>query len=108
VAAYDVKKPLVIDPVLVYSTYLGGSGTDRASGIAVDGSGNAYVTGDTISINFPTKAPPAFAPYQSTLSKSTTTDCFVTKINTAVSGAASLVYSSYLGGQQLTSAPASR
>jgi hypothetical protein len=98
VAAYDVKKPLVIDPVLVYSTYLGGSGTDRASGMAVDGSGNAYVTGDTISINFPTKAPPAVTPYQSTLSKSSTTDCFVTKINTTVSGPASLVYSTYLGG----------
>jgi hypothetical protein len=98
VAAYDTSKALVIDPVLVYSTYLGGSGVDRASGIAVDGSGNAYMTGDTISINFPTKAPTGFTPYQSTLSKSTTTDCFVTKINTTVSGAASLVYSTYLGG----------
>jgi len=93
VAAYDVTKPLVIDPVIVYSTDLGGSGTDRAFAIAADGAGNAYVTGDTISIDFPTKAP-----YQSTLSKSTTTDCFVTKINTAVTDVASLVYSTYLGG----------
>jgi hypothetical protein len=94
VAAYDATKPLVIDPVLIYSTDLGGSGTDRAFAIAVDGAGNAYVTGDTISIDFPTKAP-----YQSALGKSTTTDCFVTKMNTTVPvGPTSLVYSTYLGG----------
>ena len=39
---------------LVYSTYLGGSGQDYATGIAVDGSGDAYVTGTTYSTNFPT------------------------------------------------------
>jgi Beta-propeller repeat len=52
-AKYDAAKPLVIDPVLVYSTYLGGRGADFGVGIAVDGSGNAYVTGDTISANSP-------------------------------------------------------
>src|SRR5205823_2768088 len=57
VAAYDVSKPLVIDPILVYSTFLGGSDADGdkgGSGIAVDAAGNAYVTGSTDSINFPT------------------------------------------------------
>src|SRR2546425_10183397 len=54
VAAYDASQPLVIDPVLVYSTFLGGSGLDQGFGIAVDASGNAYVTGLTASTDFPT------------------------------------------------------
>src|SRR5439155_24059169 len=44
---YDTKRPLIIDPVLIYSTYLGGSSTDGGSGIAVDSEGNVYVTGQT-------------------------------------------------------------
>ena len=59
IAAYDRSKPLVIDPTLAYSTYLGGSGDDVGLGIAVDASGNAYVTGTTDSSNFPT-TPGAF------------------------------------------------
>lgn len=51
--AYDHKRPLVIDPVLAYSTYLGSSGSDDISGIAVDSLGNAYVTGHTSSTTFP-------------------------------------------------------
>ena len=53
VGPYDADKPLIIDPVLSYSTYLGGTAIDRGFGIAVDGAGNAYVTGGTSSINFP-------------------------------------------------------
>src|SRR5207253_5185216 len=52
--AYDAGRPLVIDPVLTYSTYLGGTGLDAGAGIAVDGSGSAYVTGETLSADFPT------------------------------------------------------
>jgi hypothetical protein len=85
---YDHSQPLVIDPVLSYSTYLGGSASDSGQGIAVDGSGNAYVTGSTSSANFP-----AASALQSTLAG--TVNAFVTKIN--ASGSA-LVYSTYLGG----------
>jgi hypothetical protein len=54
VASWDRQRPLVIDPVLLYSMYLGGSDSDYGSGIAVDGLGNAYVTGTTSSLDFPT------------------------------------------------------
>ncbi|MGZ8846483.1 MAG: SBBP repeat-containing protein, partial [Pyrinomonadaceae bacterium] len=75
---------------LVYSTYLGGSaGVDRGWAIALDDAGNAYVTGDTTSANFPT-ANPIQATYGGGLS-----DAFVTKLNPTGSG---LVYSTFLGG----------
>jgi hypothetical protein len=89
VANYDKTRPLVIDPVLAYSTYLGGSGNDGAFAIAVDTSGNAYVTGFTDSSDFPT-TPGAL---QTTFGG--VTDAFVSKLNAAGSA---LVYSTYLGG----------
>jgi hypothetical protein len=87
VADYDLRRPLFIDP-LVYSTYLGGSGTDFGTGIAVDSSGNAYVTGFTQSTNFPT-----MNPLQATYGGGY--DAFVAEINPTGSA---LVYSTYLGG----------
>lgn len=54
VGPHDATRPLVIDPVLSYSTYLGGTGTDRATALAVDAGGNAYVAGTTTSADFPT------------------------------------------------------
>ncbi|MEY2518284.1 MAG: hypothetical protein QOF24_43 [Verrucomicrobiota bacterium] len=89
VAEYDRRQPLVIDPVLSYSTYLGGGGYDQPLNIAVDISGNAYVTGYTTSTNFPT-TPGA---YQTTIGSSST--AFVTKLNPTGSA---VVYSTYLGG----------
>ena len=88
-ASYDHAKPVVIDPVLLYSTYLGGSGDDRRGyAIAVDAAGSAYVTGQTQSTNFPTANP-----LQATING--TSDAFVTKLNAAGSH---LLYSTYLGG----------
>lgn len=56
VGAYDHTRPLVIDPSIVYSTFLGSADDDEARGVAVDASGAAYVTGDTNSPGFPTTA----------------------------------------------------
>ncbi len=89
VAAYDTARPLIIDPVLVYSTFLGGSGGESGFGIAVDTSGNVYLTGDTSSSDFPT-TPGA---YQRTFGGGI--DVFVTKLNSTGSA---LVYSTYIGG----------
>jgi beta-propeller repeat-containing protein len=88
VGPYDMARPLVIDPVLVYGTYLGGSNDDAGTGIAVDLSGNAYVVGHTASSDFPTEGPRQPA-------NGGGYDAFVAKIN--ASGSA-LVYSTYLGG----------
>jgi hypothetical protein len=75
----DKAKPLVIDPALSYSTFLGGGNTDQGFGIAVDASGDAYVTGLTYSTDFPT-TPGAF---QTTCSANCATypDAFVAKLN---------------------------
>jgi len=89
---YDSARPLIIDPVLLYSTFLGGSSTNGAGGIAVDSSGKAYIVGGTTSLDFPTTegvlqpskrgATGAYA-------------AFVTKLTPAGNA---LVYSTYLGG----------
>src|SRR5262249_58389903 len=86
---YDHLHVQVIDPVITWDTYLGGSGADQAFAIAVDSAGNSYVTGDTDSINFPTTDGSRLA------IGSSMTDVFVTKLNP--SGQA-LVYSIYIGG----------
>ena len=88
-AHYDRSRPLVIDPVvLIYSTFLGGTGDDGATSVAVDSAGSAYVTGWTYSADFPTQSP-----YQGI--NRGQRDVFVSKLSTAGSA---LVYSTYLGG----------
>lgn len=88
VGAYDHDRPLIIDPTFVYSTYLGGSGSEKGSAIAVDSSGNAYIAGLTTSTNFPVVG----GGFQT--GSAGDRDAFVTKLNAA----GSLVYSTYLGG----------
>jgi hypothetical protein len=90
VASYDASRPLYIDP-LIYSTYLGGSEVDVGRGIAVDSTGNTYVTGYTCSTDFPT-----MNPLQSNYAGGNPCgDAFVAKINPTGSA---LIYSTYLGG----------
>jgi hypothetical protein len=88
VATYDPTQPLIIDPVLSYSTYLGGTGYDYANSIAVDSSGNAYVTGFTYGLDFPTASA-----FQS--SNRGAPEAFVAKLSAA---GTALLYSTYLGG----------
>ncbi len=159
VSTYDKSLPLVIDPLLSYSTYLGGTGDETGFGIAVDAAGDAFVAGSTSSTDFPTiaatalqkNAPATGCGYLTEISptgatrlystylcgtsgadqafavavdtngkvyvagSTSSTDfptmnglttpvsnpggaAFVTKLDTTLSGAASLLYSSYVGG----------
>jgi hypothetical protein len=86
---YDRSRPLIIDPVLVYSTYLGGNGFDQGYAIAVDSLGSAYVTGKTAAADFPT-TPGAF---QTTFGGGDA--LFIAKLNPE---GTALVYSTYING----------
>ncbi len=86
IGSYDKSKPLVIDPILSYSTYLGGNLGARINSIAVDFAGNAYLTGDTTSTNFPVTA-------KAYRTSNSGFDIFVTKLN--ATGTA-VLFSSYL------------
>jgi Beta-propeller repeat len=85
---YDRSRELVVDPAVSYARYLGGVGEDDGNAIAVDGSGNAYVTGQTKSTNFPTKnpLPPGIL--------AGGFDVFVTEL----SPTGTRIYSTYIGG----------
>ena len=92
---YDHSKALVIDPVLQYSTYLGGSQNEAARGIAADNSGNVYIVGYTTSRNLPVTSGALQTTYGGSSSAYHTGDAFVAKINPA---GTALVYCTYIGG----------
>jgi hypothetical protein len=96
VAPHDNSKTLVIDPVLVYSTFLGGRSYDQGSAIAVDAIGNAYVTGTTTSPDFPLATLGTLNPTQQRM--------FVVKLD--VSGS-TLLYADYFGGTSGSDSPSS-
>ena len=93
VAEYDPRSPLVIDPILIYSTYLGGNNIDTSNSIAVAPDNTAFIAGATFSADFPTAHPlqandgggPDFPQ-----------DAFVAKIS---ADGSTLLYSTYLGGE---------
>ena len=91
VAGYDRTRPLTIDPVLTYSTYIGGEALDYATGIALDAAGDAYIAGSTTSTKFPSMNPVSpTAPLDLSLGTG-----FVSELNPA---GTALLYSTYLGG----------
>ena len=89
IGSYDRERPLIIDPVLSYSTYLGGGSMDSVTSLAIDASGNAYFAGWTTSTDIPTLNP--VRPQNSG-----GVDAFVAKLNP---GGNALIYCTYLGGR---------
>jgi hypothetical protein len=89
VGDYDRSRELVIDPSVSYATYLGGTLEDDGNAIAIDSSGNAYITGQTTSTNFPT------VPGSYHTTNAGALDVFVTKIS---ADGSTLLYSTYIGG----------
>ncbi|MCS1351337.1 SBBP repeat-containing protein [Mechercharimyces sp. CAU 1602] len=87
--SYNVTLPLLIDPVVFYSTYIGGNDFDRARGIAVNAKGEAYIKGITNSANFPITT----GAFKTILVGDF--DAFITRLNAT---GTSLIYSTYLGG----------
>ncbi|HVZ37936.1 MAG TPA: choice-of-anchor D domain-containing protein [Candidatus Kapabacteria bacterium] len=85
--AYDRSRPLVIDPALIYSSYIGGNGDDEGRAVALDDSANIYVTGTTASADFPVKPGPR--PAQAN------TDVFVARLDPT---GRTLVYATLIGG----------
>jgi hypothetical protein len=95
---YDHSQKLIIDPALIFSTYLGGSGQDSALAVVTDGNGDTFVTGQTTSTNFPTAHPS-----QAKFGFDGVQNAFVTEY--APDGQ-SFIFSTYLGGDGIDSAKA--
>jgi uncharacterized repeat protein (TIGR01451 family) len=89
---YDSNYELILDPVIEYSSYAGGSTQDKVAAIAADDNGFIYVVGNSESTNFPTTIGAL------SITRQGPSDAYVMKINTNASGSASLVWSTYLGG----------
>jgi hypothetical protein len=97
VADYDHTQPLTIDPTFtLVSTYLGGSGSDAAFGIALDAAGDAYIAGGTTSTDFPQQNAEPAAPPTDIAANGT---AFVSELDPT---GHTLLYSTYLGGSGST------
>ena len=99
---YDRSGELVIDPVLSYSTYLGGSNDESLVHVAFGPDGNIYLAGSTMSSDFPTSA--TNPPFQAGLGGPSAQNIFIAVLNPNVQGLAQLVYATYLGGSLSDSA----
>lgn len=95
IGEYEASQSLVIDPIINYSSYIGGSRETTVAGVSIDEEGNAYITGKTYSLDFPILSP-SLAP--STILENAA--AFVTKIS---SDGTELLYSTYLGGSTVDS-----
>ncbi len=93
-ASYDRRQPLVIDPILSYSTYLGGTNIDSGNGIAVAPDGTAFIAGGTFSTDFPTAGAHPLQPNHNG-ADDFPKDAFVSKMS---ADGTTLLYSTYLGG----------
>lgn len=94
VGSYDHARALVIDPVFIFSTYLAGTSKDQINAVTVDATGNIYVTGNTMSVDFPVENPEQSA-CDMCGGPTDGTDAFVSKLDPT---GHSLLYSTYLGG----------
>ena len=95
IGAYDHSRELVIDPILTFSTYFGGTGDERSTSVAVDGSFNIYIAGSTTSPNLPTVA----GIFQPALAAGATQNVYIAKITPPLGAiVAALDYVTYLGG----------
>lgn len=92
IGAYDESQPLIIDPILIFGSYLGGALNDIAFGVATDDDLNVYVTGETESLNFPTTPGVLSEEISGDVNQQ---DVFVTKIS---ADGSEVLYSTYLGG----------
>ncbi|HEY6547107.1 MAG TPA: SBBP repeat-containing protein, partial [Vicinamibacteria bacterium] len=96
---YDRTRPLTLDPTLTYSTLLGGGGDDQGYEVAVDAAGRIYVVGRTLSVDFPTtNAIDPGCGSDASCDGFSFYDAFVAKLDPSAPGAASLLFSTYLGG----------
>jgi HYDIN/CFA65/VesB family protein/beta-propeller repeat-containing protein len=97
--AYDRTRPLIIDPVFGFSTYLAGTGTDLMTAVTTDATGNVYVTGSTTSVDFP--VPHAEQPTCASCTDfSGDPDAYVSKLDPT---GRTLLYSTYIGGSSVDS-----
>ena len=88
IADYDKTRPLIIDPVLTYASYLGDTNNEEGNDIAIDGDGNSYIVGSTTSVDFPLNKP-----FQNQYGGGES-DLFVSKFNADNTH----IFTTYLGG----------